>query len=179
MNRTEHLLACLAEECHEIGQRALKAQRFGLLEIQPEQELTNWHRLQQELADLLAVMEMLEGPAGCLYCIPRNLIEAKKAKVEKYMVYAESQGALRPHSDEQARECAELIEKGIRVSFRMQGTSDSSTQAFITALSALIKPFLTNARLAEAEWWAERTSMWQRECRERIASLRQAAGEEG
>jgi len=84
-----------------------------------------------------------------------------------------------PHSDEQARECAELIEKGIRVSFRMQGTSDSSTQAFITALSALIKPFLTNARLAEAEWWAERTSMWQRECRERIASLRQAAGEEG
>jgi hypothetical protein len=87
MNRTEHLLACLAESIYWLVS-------FGLLEVQPGQELTNWHRLQQELADLLAVMEMLEGPAGCLYCIPRNLVEAKKEKVEKYMAYAESQGAL-------------------------------------------------------------------------------------
>jgi NTP pyrophosphatase (non-canonical NTP hydrolase) len=94
MNRTEHLLACLAEECHEVGQRALKAQRFGLLEVQPEQEKTNWQRLQDELTDLLAVMEMLEDSAGSLYCITRQGVAAKKEKVEKYMAYAESQGAL-------------------------------------------------------------------------------------
>lgn len=94
MNRTEHLLACLAEECHEVGQRALKAQRFGLLEVQPEQDKTNWQRIQDELADLLAVMEMLEDCAGSMYFIPRAAVEAKKEKVEKYMAYAESQGAL-------------------------------------------------------------------------------------
>jgi len=30
MNRTEHLLVCLAEECAEVGQAVAKALRFGL-----------------------------------------------------------------------------------------------------------------------------------------------------
>ena len=94
MDRTEHLLACLAEECDEVGQRALKALRFGLLEVQPEQNKTNWQRIQDELIDLLAVMEMLEDAAGSTYFIPRERIADKKKKVEKFMVYAESQGAL-------------------------------------------------------------------------------------
>lgn len=95
MDRTEHLLSCLAEECMEVAQRATKAQRFGLLEVQPEQALTNWQRIQEELTDLLAIMEMLEDSAGSMFFIPRDGVSAKKAKVEKYMEYAAEQGALR------------------------------------------------------------------------------------
>lgn len=59
MNRTEHLLWVLAEECAEVAQRASKAARFGLDEVQPGQALTNEERLWQEMCDLCAVGEML------------------------------------------------------------------------------------------------------------------------
>jgi hypothetical protein len=36
INETDHLLACLAEECAEVSQRVMKALRFGINEIQPE-----------------------------------------------------------------------------------------------------------------------------------------------
>jgi NTP pyrophosphatase (non-canonical NTP hydrolase) len=94
MNRIEHLLACVAEECAEVAQRALKAQRFGLLEIQPEHALNNWQRLIEEFTDLLAVIEMLETSSGSPYCILCERVEAKKRKVERFMAYAEEQGAL-------------------------------------------------------------------------------------
>ena len=88
MNQTEHLLACLAEECAEVAQRAMKAQRFGLFEIQPDQELSNIKRLSQEVNDLLAVAEML-GLA-----LSQTERDEKKRKVLKFMAYAESIGAL-------------------------------------------------------------------------------------
>lgn len=96
MNRTEHLLACLAEECNEVAQRAMKAQRFGLLEVQPGQGFTNKSRLRQELADLLGVLEMLEAESNeALWPLTED-VAAKKVKVAQYMRYAEEQGALQP-----------------------------------------------------------------------------------
>jgi len=41
LNRAEYLLSVLAEECCEVAQRATKAQRFGLREIQPDQPFNN------------------------------------------------------------------------------------------------------------------------------------------
>jgi NTP pyrophosphatase (non-canonical NTP hydrolase) len=89
MNRTEHLLTKLMEECAEVAQEASKASIFGLQEVMPGQPLTNRERVQKELNDLWAVCEML-----LLTTVDRDAIEAKKAKVEKYMEYARSIGTL-------------------------------------------------------------------------------------
>jgi NTP pyrophosphatase (non-canonical NTP hydrolase) len=94
MNRAEHLLSCLAEECAEVAQRATKAQRFGVLEVQPEQDENNWERLVAEYNDLVAVLGMLATETGLAARIDPALVQAKRAKVAKYMAYAESQGAL-------------------------------------------------------------------------------------
>jgi len=94
MNTRDHLLLILAEECAEVAQRITKALRFGLDEIQPEQELTNEQRLGVELCDLLAMMEMLQS-LGVLTAYPdRALIEEKKLKVAKYMNYSSTLGLL-------------------------------------------------------------------------------------
>lgn len=95
MTETEHLLACLAEECDEVGQRVMKALRFGLKEIQPGQDLNNIQRIALEVADLQGVLEMLTK-RGILTLAPDHAERvAKKAeKVEHFMKYAREQGAL-------------------------------------------------------------------------------------
>jgi hypothetical protein len=97
LNRKEHLLVCLAEECDEIGQRVSKALRFGLAEVQPGQGLTNAERIVEEIVDFFAVLEMLTD-AEILTIDDRvgAAIQAKRDKVEKFMRFAEEQGALAP-----------------------------------------------------------------------------------
>jgi hypothetical protein len=97
LDNTEHLLICLAEECAEISEqcsqlavRISKALRFGLDETQPGQVFTNAQRISSELADLLALAEILEG-AGI---ITRPQVEGKKEKLRRFMDYAEQCGAL-------------------------------------------------------------------------------------
>lgn len=97
MDVNEHLLTCLAEECAEISEqcskiavRASKALRFGTNEVQPGQLLSNVERLSLELADILAVAEMLES-AGI---INRTQVVRKKIKIDKFMAYARQCGAL-------------------------------------------------------------------------------------
>lgn len=88
MNEKEHLLTVLTEECAEVAQRACKAARFGLTEIQPGQDEDNTRRLERELADLLAVADLL----GL-----RVREEDKAAKIEKlkkFMAYARKIGTL-------------------------------------------------------------------------------------
>lgn len=96
MNRQEHILSCLAEECCEVGQRVSKALRFGLDEIQPGQELTNAERIRGEFVDLLAVMMMLaeEGVIAPVSDADLPSMEQKRQKVERFILYAKSQGAL-------------------------------------------------------------------------------------
>lgn len=97
ISENDHLLVCLAEECAEVAHRVSKALRFGLEEIQPGQPLTNARRIVNELMDLFVVANMCDG-AGLIsmetpFCDEE--IDAKKAKVEKFMIYAESVGALK------------------------------------------------------------------------------------
>lgn len=96
MNRTEHLLTILAEECNEVGQRVSKALRFGLNEVQPGQTRQNTDRLLEEILDLFAVVEMLQEE-GLIYIEPSigtAAIDAKKAKVEKFLEYSKQCGTL-------------------------------------------------------------------------------------
>lgn len=96
MTRIEHLLTILAEECTEIGQRASKAIRFTPSEVQPGQELTNAERIMYEFRDLQAVMEMLEdeGILPSIWLRDVTAIEAKKAKVEKFLLHSAECGTL-------------------------------------------------------------------------------------
>jgi hypothetical protein len=95
MTRTEHLLWCLSEECSEVAQRASKAARFGLSEIQEGQSLNNSERIWQEFADLLAVYHMMVDD-GLVDKVIHNgpLMMAKKEKVEKYLRYSAERGTL-------------------------------------------------------------------------------------
>lgn len=95
MTRSEHLLTVLAEECCEVGQRVSKALRFGLAEVQPDQEgypYRNDERVMHEVADFLGVLDMPqeEGVLPMMSSMEgfRDRIQAKKAKVEKFIVYA-------------------------------------------------------------------------------------------
>ena len=93
MNRTEHLLVKLMEECCEVAQEASKASIFGLQEVMSGQPLTNRERVMKELNDVWALCEMLS-----LTVVDRAAIDTKKAKVEKYMEYARSIGTLKGKS---------------------------------------------------------------------------------
>jgi len=100
MNRAEHLLTILSEECNEIGQRASKALRFGATEMQPGQDLTNAQRIVAELIDLMAVTEMLieEG----VIVVPASTAAAKaakRAKVERFLLYSAQCGTLTPNAN--------------------------------------------------------------------------------
>ena len=90
MDRTDHLLDILIEECAEVIQRATKAKRFGLLEIQPEQALTNERRIVYEVNDVVAVADMLFGSSW----EDPEMIIAKKRKVEHFLQYSKEQGRL-------------------------------------------------------------------------------------
>lgn len=99
MNRLEHLLCILAEECAEVAQNASKAQRFGLDDCEPGQQLTNEERIWNELNDLHAVAEMLLKERefannGQSRGLDKGKIEAKKQRVEKYLLYSEARGTL-------------------------------------------------------------------------------------
>lgn len=96
MNRREHLLTILGEECAEVAQRCSKALRFGLEEIQPGQELTNAERIREEYVQLLAVMRMLveEGEIPSVTGHHMSELEDKRQKVEKFLRYSREQGTL-------------------------------------------------------------------------------------
>lgn len=81
------LLDCLTEEIHEVGQRICKANRFGLAEVQPGQDLTNEERIVYELADLVAVVEMLQGCGVLRYSFSdfAKMKILKHAKLQKYL----------------------------------------------------------------------------------------------
>ncbi|WP_336801446.1 hypothetical protein [Kaistia sp. MMO-174] len=95
MNRQEHLLTCLAEECAEVAQRVSKALRFSLAEVQPGQPDSNAKRIAAELKDLISVVDMLEAEAVLQDCYPTLEERAKKVrKIEGFMEFAKFQGAL-------------------------------------------------------------------------------------
>lgn len=97
MNRIEHLLTCAAEESNEVGQRACKAGRFGLSEVQPGQTLDNWERIVEEFHDLFSVLIILAMDSGHdlndLY-VSANKVHRKRERIVKYMDLAVESGAL-------------------------------------------------------------------------------------
>lgn len=97
LNETQYLLLCLAEECNEVAQRVIKSLRFGLDNIQPGQELDNTVRLNGELSDLKATLEMLNERCDLEHgeiCFIPEKVQAKKEVLLRYMDYARERGTL-------------------------------------------------------------------------------------
>lgn len=90
MTKDQHLLNILAEECNEVGQRAIKAVRFGLDEIQPGQTLTNRERIELELGDLMGLADMLGLTPN------EDSRKVKPHRVERYMKLSLEFGQLGP-----------------------------------------------------------------------------------
>jgi hypothetical protein len=97
MNRKEHLLNILSEECVETAQRASKALRFSLQEIQPGQDLSNADRILTEFYEAVAMVEMLQRE-GHLPEWGEDRIkfakEAKMIRVEEYLTVSRQNGTL-------------------------------------------------------------------------------------
>jgi NTP pyrophosphatase (non-canonical NTP hydrolase) len=91
----EHYLICLAEECNEVGQRVHKALRFGLMEVQAGQNLTNAERIVEELKDLLSVAELLYREGMIDNYVPSTrVINTKEEKIKKFFAISREQGTL-------------------------------------------------------------------------------------
>lgn len=96
LTKTEYLLDVLMEECAEVIQRASKAIRFGLHEVQPGQTKDNSQRLVEEYCNLLITFEGLVQEAS-IYCegnIFAELTTAKKVKLAEFMNYSQQLGIL-------------------------------------------------------------------------------------
>ena len=93
MNKKEYLLTCLIEECSEVQKEGTKALRFGLDD--------NWKdhgkqsdRIVHEFIDLTAVYEMMVEEGMIDDVSTKEMIQAKKERVRKYMGYAKERGTL-------------------------------------------------------------------------------------
>lgn len=107
MNFKEHLLVLLMEESAEVSKDASKSLRFGLEDrwFLGGRTESNQERLVNELNDLMGTITMLVEHG----IIPENWLDpskglAKREKVIKFMLYAQSVGALHePVNYEQKR----------------------------------------------------------------------------
>jgi hypothetical protein len=79
------LLVILMEEAAEITQRASKALRFGLDEVQPGQEFSNAQRLAHEIGDLEEVVHQLHQLDTLAYRDVETGTWAKREQLKKYL----------------------------------------------------------------------------------------------
>lgn len=88
--RQREILVILIEEAAEVQQRATKALRFGLQEVQPGQACTNVERLSLEVGDLLEMI-FLAQDTGLLdsKAVRLGQIE-KRRKLKIYMQSSDS-----------------------------------------------------------------------------------------
>lgn len=92
MNRQEHLLVIMAEECSEVAQEIAKALRFGVNE-QRDLPTSNLERIQKEFNQLLAMRDMLWDEGVCIRS-DMEVRRKKKIKVEEYLNYSRECGTL-------------------------------------------------------------------------------------
>lgn len=87
MNRLQHLLACLGEECGEVQQMVGKSLRFGLDSHHPKDpSMTNLVLLLNEVNDLNTIVGMIavELDLSIEDVIKLKHMQDKVDKVEKY-----------------------------------------------------------------------------------------------
>lgn len=98
MNRQEHFLTILSEECVEVAKEISKALRFSLDETVAGQSLSNRRRIQAELQDLYAMVILCyeEGILDDTPMVHLDHLGAKRQKVEDYLKVSFAYGTLTP-----------------------------------------------------------------------------------
>ena len=88
--KDRYLLACLAEECAGVQQEIMKIFRFGLDDFKPgEGNESNVVRLDHEMSDLLAVMELVRKNIDAIPTQADGQAHLEKqCKVNKWFKYA-------------------------------------------------------------------------------------------
>lgn len=101
MNKIEHLLACLTEECAEVQKATAKALRFGVNDVHPSTNQTNSSEIYEEIIHVVAIAEMLaeKGVIPADFAKRTDLIQSKKGKVRKWMEHAIENGTLEKEED--------------------------------------------------------------------------------
>lgn len=98
MTEIEYLLCSIGEEGVEVSQRSSKAQRFGLHEVQEDQDglpLDNAERLIYEFNDLYTLLCILREQNPSVGSLIRpELVKAKREKYKKYLDYAKDIGTV-------------------------------------------------------------------------------------
>jgi NTP pyrophosphatase (non-canonical NTP hydrolase) len=83
---TKEILTILQEECAEVIVEVSKCFRFGPDQMMAGVDVTNMQRLQKELGDLQAMIELLvDNKVGIT---TQGLKEAKKAKFQKLKLWS-------------------------------------------------------------------------------------------
>mgnify|MGYP001615908352 CR=1 FL=1 len=67
--------------------------RFGLGEIQPEQDKTNAERITAELNDLLGISGILVG-LGLIPKVDKSKMNEKRLKIERFLLHSAENGRL-------------------------------------------------------------------------------------
>ncbi len=91
MNRKEHLLTILGEECSELHKVCCKTLRFGEQDMYTGESKIDW--LNAEFNDILAMVEMLKKE-GIVIKRDESAIAKKILKVEKYLLVSKEKGTL-------------------------------------------------------------------------------------
>ena len=83
---TKEILTILQEECAEVIVEVSKCFRFGPDQMMEGMNITNMERLQKEIGDLQAMIELLvDNKVGVT---TQGLKEAKKAKFQKLKLWS-------------------------------------------------------------------------------------------
>ena len=103
MDQKEHLMVVAMEECAEVVKEMSKILRFGPDDYSPfdPAKTPNKTRLVHELADLMAVIEMLD-PSLCPITMDedakaefRALMDRKRKKLATYIEYSRDSGIVK------------------------------------------------------------------------------------
>ena len=86
MNRREHLLVILGEECSELHKETCKILRFGY-------DHMKWLKLQAEYNEIIALVEMLADEGISIYG-QEHIKKTKKEKVERFLLESKERGTL-------------------------------------------------------------------------------------
>lgn len=97
MKQQEYLLACLVEELSEVQQAVCKCLRFTPNDRHPMKQTTNKQDVEAEIADVLAIIQMLKD-CGFKIEIDKIRINSKIKRTRSYMEYSIITGALDDNS---------------------------------------------------------------------------------
>lgn len=86
MNRKEHLLTILIEECAELQKEVCKVKRFGY-------DIDGRVKMQHEFNDIIALIAMLHDEGVTIY-EQKHLIHAKIEKVNQFLLKSKECGTL-------------------------------------------------------------------------------------